>query len=64
MEEFYVFNVELNLILIKNQILPIREWDRQIALQIRDSPGATQEKAFDFVIEFLNQAVIKQQFVR
>jgi len=32
MEEFYVFNVELNLILIKNQILPIREWDRQIAL--------------------------------
>jgi hypothetical protein len=28
MEEMYVFNAELTLLLIKSQILPVAEWDR------------------------------------
>jgi hypothetical protein len=60
----YVFNVELNLLLIRSQILPVVEWDRQLSLLIRDSPGAAQDKAFEFLAEFLDCAVIKQRFVK
>jgi hypothetical protein len=28
MEDMYVFNAELTLLLIKSQILPVAEWDR------------------------------------
>lgn len=35
----YFLNVELNILLIKNQIIPVAEWDKEFSKLVRDAPG-------------------------
>jgi len=39
MEEFFFLNVDLNILLMKNHIIPIQEWDKEFSILIRDAPG-------------------------
>ena len=58
MEEMYYFNVDLHLILIKERIFPISEWDEETARFIKNTPGSLQEKAFTFLTEIINRSVL------
>ena len=40
MEEMYYFNVDLHIVLIKERIFPIAEWDEETARFIKNSPGS------------------------
>jgi len=39
MEECFFLNVELNILLMRYQIIPIVEWDKEFTVLIRDAPG-------------------------
>ena len=63
MEEMYLLNVDLVILLMRNQVLPIAEWDKQFSIFVRDAPGALQEASLRFVVEFMEKAVLKQKIV-
>ena len=57
MEEMYFLNVDLHIMLIKNRIFPIAEWEEQTALFIQNSPGNLQEQEFSFLSDMINRSV-------
>ena len=63
MEEMYYFNVDLHIVLIKERIFPIAEWDEETARFIKNSPGSLQEKAFTFLTEIINRTVLNKRFI-
>jgi len=52
MEEIYLFNVELNITLISQNILPLAEWDRAFGSLIANAPGNQMEKVVTFLVRF------------
>lgn len=53
MEEMYLFNVELNVGLLKSQILPLKEWDVAFASVAKNAPGNLQDKLVHFLCKFV-----------
>ena len=43
MEEMYFLNVDLHIMLIKNRVFTISEWEEQTAFFVKNSPGNLQE---------------------
>ena len=43
MEECYLLNPELTVLLMKHQIINIAAWDRKLVFLIRESPGSLHE---------------------
>lgn len=39
MEEMFILNVDMNLLLLQNKLLPVSEWDEAIASYVRDCSG-------------------------
>lgn len=64
MEECYLLNPELTVALMKNEIINIGAWDRKLNFFVRESPGSLHEKASDFLVKFIQIAVVHQQFIK
>lgn len=63
MEECYLLNVDLNLLLMQNGIISVAEWDKQLATFIHNSPGQLQESELRFLAEFLDRSVLSSRFL-
>ena len=63
MEEMYYFNVDLHMILIKERIFPLSEWDEETARFIKSLPGSLQEKAFTFLNDIISRSVLTQRSI-
>lgn len=59
----YFLNVDLNILLMRNNIIQVAEWDKQLALFIQDSPGQLQENELRFLAQFIDQSIFKQKFL-
>ena len=63
MEEMYFLNVDLHIMLIKNRVFTISEWEEQTAIFVKNSPGNLQEQEFKFLSEIINKSVFKEKFI-
>jgi len=61
MEEIYLFNVELNITLLSQNILPIADWDKAIGQLIRSAPGSSIDKVVSFCVNFASFTVVQRQ---
>jgi len=54
-------NVEFNMTLIQKSILPQAEWDKQMALVIKNAPGNLHEKVVKFLVNFIEKAILHKK---
>ena len=64
MEECYLLNADLTVLLMKHQIINVAAWDRKFAFFIRESPGQLHEKAIEFLTKFIQSSVLHLRFIK
>lgn len=53
MEEMYILNSEINILLLKSNIFQIKSWDSAMENYVKNISGSLQEKAYNFLSEVL-----------
>ena len=57
MEEMYILDAEMTVLLLSCNLFPVSEWDEYITKYIEQSSGQLQTKAFEFLSEVVKQCL-------
>ena len=57
MEEMYILNADMNVLLLQYKVFPVAQWDRVIVEYIRNCPGQSQNAAFEFLSDVVKRCL-------
>lgn len=61
MEEMFVLNADLNVILLQYRIFSVSEWDSIITRYIHGCSGSLQSKAFEFLSDVVRRCIFSEK---
>jgi len=57
MEEMYILNAEMNVLILQFKVFPILEWDTAIVQYVQNCPGQSQNDAFQFLSDVVKKCL-------
>ena len=61
MEEMFILNSDLNVILLQFRVFSVGEWDSVITRYIHGCSGSLQSKAFEFISEVVKRCIFSEK---